>query len=113
MKLLFENSVSVIRYSMGLISKNENLELCNKVTASSFCRRRLPVLMVRSRMAPSLKISTQFVEQGHVRVGPHVVMDPAFLVTRNMEDFITWVDGSAIKRHIARYNEELDDFDLM
>ncbi|XP_015911904.1 U3 small nucleolar ribonucleoprotein protein IMP3 [Parasteatoda tepidariorum] len=100
-------------YSMGLIGKNEGLELCDKVTASSFCRRRLPVLMVRSKMAPSLKISHKFIEQGHVRIGPNVVMDPSFLVTRNMEDFITWVDRSAIKKHIARYNEELDDFDLM
>ncbi|XP_054712233.1 U3 small nucleolar ribonucleoprotein protein IMP3-like [Uloborus diversus] len=100
-------------YCMGLISRNENFELCDKITASSFCRRRLPVLMVRSRMAPSLKIATKFVEQGHVRVGPHVVMDTAFLVTRNMEDFITWVDGSAIKKHVARYNEELDDFELL
>ncbi|KAG8199411.1 hypothetical protein JTE90_000279 [Oedothorax gibbosus] len=100
-------------FSMGLIGKNDNLELCDRVTASSFCRRRLPVLMTRSRMAPSLAISTKFVEQGHVRIGPNVVMDPAFCVTKNMEDFITWVDGSAIKKHVARYNEELDDFDLM
>ncbi|GIY32855.1 u3 small nucleolar ribonucleoprotein protein IMP3 [Caerostris darwini] len=100
-------------HSMGLISKGESLELCDKVSASSFCRRRLPVLITRSKMAPSLKIATKFVEQGHVRIGPNVVMDPAFLVTKNMEDFVTWVDNCAIKRHIANYNEELDDFDLM
>ncbi|GIY52990.1 u3 small nucleolar ribonucleoprotein protein IMP3 [Caerostris extrusa] len=84
-------------HAMGLISKG----------------RRLPVLITRSKMAPSLKIATKFVEQGHVRIGPNVVMDPAFLVTKNMEDFVTWVDNCAIKRHIANYNEELDDFDLM
>lgn len=39
--------------------------------------------------------------------------DPAFLVTRNMEDFITWVDSSKIKQNIMRYREKLDDFDLM
>ncbi|XP_055948087.1 U3 small nucleolar ribonucleoprotein protein IMP3-like [Argiope bruennichi] len=100
-------------HSMGLISKNEGLELCDKVTASSFCRRRLPVLMTRSKMAPSLKDATKFVEQGHVRIGPNVVMDPAFLVTKNMEDFVTWVDRSAIRKHIANYNEEMDDFDFM
>jgi hypothetical protein len=27
-------------------------------------------------------MATKFVEQGHVRVGPQVVKDPAFLVTR-------------------------------
>ncbi|GFQ66464.1 u3 small nucleolar ribonucleoprotein protein IMP3 [Trichonephila clavata] len=99
--------------AMGLIPQNENLESADKVTASSFCRRRLPVMMARSKMAPSIKDATKFVEHGHVRIGPNLVMDPAFLVTKNMEDFITWVDQSAIKRHIAAYNEELDDFDFM
>ena len=31
--------------------------------------------------------------------------DPAFLVTRNMEDFVTWVDTSKIKRKVQKYNE--------
>lgn len=52
-------------------------------------------------------------EGGHVRVGTEVVNDPAFLVNRNMEDFVTWVDSSKIKRNIMRYHENLDDFDLM
>ena len=39
--------------------------------------------------------------------------DPAFHVTRNMEDFITWVDSSKIRRTIAKYNDKLDDFDLL
>lgn len=57
--------------------------------------------------------ATTFIEQGHVRVGTEVVTDPAFLVTRNMEDFVTWVDSSKIKRNIMRYREKLDDFDLL
>lgn len=48
-----------------------------------------------------------------MRVGTEVVTDPAFLVTRNMEDFVTWVDSSKIKRNIMRYRDNLDDFDLM
>ena len=54
-----------------------------------------------------------FVEQGHVRIGPNVVTDPAMLVTRNMEDFVTWVDNSKIRRKVLRYREQLDDYDLM
>lgn len=48
-----------------------------------------------------------------MRVGTEVVTDPAYLVTRNMEDFVTWVDSSKIKRNIMRYRDNLDDFDLM
>ena len=47
---------------------------------------------------------------------PHsscAVTDPAFLVTRSAEDWVTWVDTSKIKRKVLRYNDKLDDFDIM
>jgi U3 small nucleolar ribonucleoprotein protein IMP3 len=84
-----------------------------EVTVSAFCRRRLAVLMVRTGMVETIKAAATFIEQGHVRVGTEVVNDPAFLVSRNMEDFLTWVDSSKIKRNIMRYQQKLDDFDLL
>ncbi|KAJ3979811.1 alpha-L RNA-binding motif-containing protein [Lentinula detonsa] len=89
-----------------------------KLTVSAFCRRRLGVVMCRRGggglgMAESVGSATRFVEQGHVRVGTEVVRDPAYLVTRRMEDFVTWVDTSKMKRTVMRYNDELDDFDLL
>ena len=69
--------------------------------------------MLNLRMAQNLKTAITFIEQGHVRVGPDIVTDPAFLVTRNMEDFVTWVDSSKIKQHVMNYNDERDDFDMM
>jgi len=44
---------------------------------------------------------------------PPVVTDPAFLVSRSHEDFLTWVNGSKIKRAVMKYNDKLDDFDLL
>ncbi|KAL7289368.1 hypothetical protein TKK_0016571 [Trichogramma kaykai] len=99
-------------FIMGLIPTKADLSLVQKITASSFCRRRLPIIMVRSKMSENLKMATQLIEQGHVRVGPEVVKDPAFLVTRNLEDFVTWVDSSAIKKHIMDYSNERDDFEM-
>jgi len=64
-------------------------------------------------MAENTRVAVTFVEQGQVRVGPNVVTDPAFLVTRDMEDFVTWVDSSKIRRTVQRYNDKLDDFDLL
>jgi U3 small nucleolar ribonucleoprotein protein IMP3 len=32
---------------------------------------------------------------------------------RNLEDFVTWVDDSKLKRSIMKYRDKLDDFDLM
>lgn len=51
--------------------------------------------------------------QGHVRVGTETITDPAFHVTRSMEDFVTWVNTSKIKRAIMNYNDQLDDYDLL
>lgn len=39
--------------------------------------------------------------------------DMSDIVTRNMEDFVTWVDSSKIKRNILQYRDKLDDFDLL
>ncbi|ORZ08524.1 30S ribosomal protein S4 [Lobosporangium transversale] len=100
-------------YSMGLITAQKQFSQVDKITVSCFCRRRLPIVMCRLKMAETVKEAVTFVEQGHIRVGPETVTDPAYLVTRNMEDFVTWVDTSKIKRKIMKYNDKLDDFDLL
>ncbi|CAG9463648.1 unnamed protein product [Pedinophyceae sp. YPF-701] len=100
-------------FAMGVIPHKKSLVQCEKLSTASFCRRRLPVVMVRTKMAETMREACTFVEQGHVRVGPETITDPAFLVTRSMEDFVTWVDTSKIKRKVQKYSDKLDDFDLM
>uniref|UniRef100_A0A7S3PUW3 U3 small nucleolar ribonucleoprotein protein IMP3 n=1 Tax=Chaetoceros debilis TaxID=122233 RepID=A0A7S3PUW3_9STRA len=100
-------------YNMGLVTTKKSLQKADEITTSALCRRRLPVVMVRMKMAQTMQVAVTFVEQGHVRVGPDVVTDPAFLVTRNMEDFVTWVDSSKVRKTVQRYNDKLDDFDLL
>ena len=113
--LRYQISDQVLRrlYNMGIINNTSSLSTIEKLTVSSFCRRRLPVIMVRLKMSETLKEATTFVEQGHIRVGPNVITDPAFMVTRTFEDYVTWVDTSKIKRTIMRYNDKLDDYDLL
>ena len=98
---------------MGVITTKKSLVQLEKLSTSSFCRRRLSVVMVRLRMSETLKEAVTFIEQGHVRVGPDTLTDSAFLVTRSMEDFVTWVDTSKIKRKVMQYNDKLDDYDLL
>lgn len=95
-------------YTMGLI-QTKRLKKCLQVSVKSFGRRRLPVFMIKSGMFHgSVDLATKYVQHGHVRVGPHVVKDPAFLMTRNHEDFLTWTDN--FKRKIDEYNNERDDY---
>ena len=86
----------------------------SKISVSRFCRRRIGVVMTALGMVGgggALAAANKFVEQGHVRVGTEVVLDTAFLVVRAMEDYVTWVDGSKVKRQARAYRGEVDDFD--
>lgn len=90
-----------------------NLEFFFSSIFRFLCRRRLSTVLVRLKFAEHLKEAVTYIEQGHIRVGPDTVTDPAFLVTRNIEDFVTWVDSSKIKRKVLEYNDKLDDYDAM
>lgn len=100
-------------YNMGLVPTQAKMSDVVRVTPSAFARRRLPVVLVRLRMVETVSAAVKYVEQGHIRVGTETVTDPAYLVTRSLEDFVTWVDTSKIKRNILKYNDKLDDFDLL
>ena len=101
-------------HDMGILaSATKPSDVERKVGVSRLARRRLGVVMTRLRMADTVTAAVKFVEQGHVRVGTEVVTDAAFLVTRSMEDFVTWVDASKVRRNILRYREKVDDFDLL
>lgn len=98
---------------MGIITTTKSLQKAEEISAAALCRRRLPVIMVRLKMAENVKTAVTWIEQGQVRIGPNVVTDPSFLVTRSMEDYVTWVDQSKIRRTVQKYNDKLDDFDLL
>jgi len=78
--------------------------------------------MTRLKMCETVSSGVKFVEQGHVRVGPEVITDPAYLVpryksldlfwltARNLEDYVTWVDSSKIKRNIMKYSDKVMAF---
>jgi U3 small nucleolar ribonucleoprotein protein IMP3 len=100
-------------YDMGLIDSAASLLKADQISTAKLCRRRLPVIMVRLKMSETIPAAVTFIEQGQVRVGPNVITDPAFLVSRSLEDFVTWVDQSKIRRTVHKYNDKLDDFDLL
>lgn len=100
-------------FNMGVIDTASSLAKAAALPASAFARRRLPVVLVRLRMAETLKAAVTLVEQGQVRIGPETVTDPAFIVSRALEDFVTWVDSSRVKRATAKYSDKLDDYELL
>ena len=97
-------------FRIGLVDAASSLAKAEHLPASAFCRRRLPVGL---RMAQTMREAVAFVERGDVRVGPETVTDPALLVPRAVEDFVTWVDSSHVRRSVAKYNDKLDDYELL
>lgn len=100
-------------YESGVINSKASISALMSLSVASFCRRRLAVVVMRLKMAETLKEAVTFIEQGHIRVGPETIREPAFHVSRLMEDFVTWVDASKMRRKIAEFADQVDDFDLM
>eukprot|EP00933_Yihiella_yeosuensis_P072609 TRINITY_DN81049_c0_g1_i1.p1 TRINITY_DN81049_c0_g1~~TRINITY_DN81049_c0_g1_i1.p1 ORF type:complete len:184 (+),score=34.27 TRINITY_DN81049_c0_g1_i1:64-615(+) len=100
-------------YSLGLIQNTQSLEDCVDIYASKFCKRRLPVVLVRMRYCQTLTQAITLIKQGEIRIGPDVVSNPAMHVTREMEDHITWAEGSKMRRAVKDFKNEVDDFDLL
>lgn len=48
-----------------------------------------------------------------MRIGTEIVTEPAFLVTKQLEDHVSWVDNSSIKKKILEFNGKFDDYDIM
>ncbi|EWS75574.1 U3 small nucleolar ribonucleoprotein IMP3 (macronuclear) [Tetrahymena thermophila SB210] len=99
-------------YNLGLVNQRENVMAAEKLTVSAFCRRRLPVVMQINKFAQTVKEAVTYIEQGNVRIGPEKITDPAFLVSRNLEDHIEWMDQSKIKKKILEYKDKMDDYDI-
>eukprot|EP00520_Triparma_pacifica_P016078 CAMPEP_0118658118 /NCGR_PEP_ID=MMETSP0785-20121206/14390_1 /TAXON_ID=91992 /ORGANISM="Bolidomonas pacifica, Strain CCMP 1866" /LENGTH=170 /DNA_ID=CAMNT_0006551099 /DNA_START=187 /DNA_END=696 /DNA_ORIENTATION=- len=89
-------------YNIGVVDSKSNLEKADKISVSGFCRRRLPVVMVRLKMSQTLPSAITLIETGQVRLGPTVVTDPSMLVTRNMEDFVGWTEEGKINRTVKK-----------
>ena len=50
-------------YAMGVITTKKSLVQLEKLSTSAFCRRRLSVVMVRLKMAETLKEACTLIEQ--------------------------------------------------
>ena len=97
-------------FNLGIIN-SPTLQECEKVTVSHVCRRRFSAVLVHLNFCQKISDADRYIRQGHVRIGPNVITNPAMLVSTDMEDYIGWAHGSKIQAHVQEYNETFDDFD--
>ncbi len=96
-------------HGLGFISTIDGLSQVEHLTVSAVAKRRLACVMVHHKMAERISHAHELIMHGHVRVGPDTISDPAYLVSREMEDYVTWVNGK-MKTHVDKYNNEYDDY---
>lgn len=108
-KIAVTKRLVTLLYDAGLIHSKKLLD-CTKVNVSSFCERRLPMVLVKKKFVQKFAHADEFVQHGHVRLGTRVVSDTSMLVSRAMEEYVSWSDASKIKQKIEEFNEEKDDY---
>lgn len=108
-KIMVAKKLIKLLYDAGLVQDRKLLD-CTKVNVSSFCERRLPMILVKKKLVQTFRHADEFVQHGHVRLGTRVVNDTSMLVSRAMEEFVSWSDTSKIKQKIEEFNEEKDDY---
>lgn len=97
-------------FHMGLIHEKLGLAEVDKVGVEAFCKRRIATVVRDLKMAPNCEFAAKSIHHGHVRVGTTQIRDPAFLVPRGQEDYVTWMAGSKIRQHVDMFNVKRDDY---
>ena len=70
-------------------------------------------MLKRLKFVETLEEGETFIKHGHFIIGNEIIKDPDFLVSRRMEDHITWNDRSKIKKKINTYKNNMDDYDFL
>ncbi|EDR23575.1 U3 small nucleolar ribonucleoprotein IMP3, putative [Entamoeba dispar SAW760] len=100
-------------YDLGVIILPEKgLHMIDVIHASDFCRRRLAIVVKAKKMVTDVTQAETLIQQGHIKVGPDVIRNPAYIVSRKKEDFVTWDDESKMRRKINEFKSQEDDYDL-
>ncbi|ELP93847.1 U3 small nucleolar ribonucleoprotein IMP3, putative [Entamoeba invadens IP1] len=100
-------------FDLGVIDlKEQGLSALDKLTASSFAERRLAVIMQRRKMVDTIQMGDTMITHGHVKVGPDIIRNPAFLISRTKEDYVSWDDQSKMRKKINEFNDAVDDYDI-
>ena len=68
------------------------------------------VVLKTRKYVETLKESESLIRGGHIIVGNKMVKDPEMLISRNLEDYISWKEDSKIRQKIDRFKNNIDDY---
>ena len=97
-KGLGERQVLITKLNRMGVMKNENAAMEDVLSLSfrDFADRRLQSLLFRKGLARTIKQARQFIVHGHVKVSDKKITAPCYLVLKEEEEKIMFVDNSTL-----------------
>jgi len=84
-------------HKMGLLGKNAGLDDVLSLMVENLLERRLQTVVLKKNMANTPKQARQLITHGHIAIEGRRTIYPSFIVTRDLEDKISFYKGSSIK----------------
>jgi len=84
-------------HKMGLLGKNASLDDVLSLMIENLLERRLQTVVLKKNMANTPKQARQLITHGHIAVEGRRTIYPSFIVTRDLENQISFYKESSIK----------------
>lgn len=82
--------------SLSLIGANAQLDDVLALQLKNIMERRLQTVVYRKGLANTVKQARQFIVHQHVKIGNKSITSPSYLVPKEEEDKITFLEGSSL-----------------
>ncbi|MDD5182227.1 MAG: 30S ribosomal protein S4 [Candidatus Nanoarchaeia archaeon] len=82
--------------SLGLVKEDARLENVLGLTIKDIMDRRLQTIVLKKRLANTVKQARQFITHGHINVGENKVTSPSMLVKFSDENLVSFSGSSAM-----------------
>jgi len=85
-------------YRLGLLEKNATLDDVLSLTVEDILERRLQTMVFKKNLANTPRHARQLIVHGHIAVDGRRTIYPSFLVTRELEDKISFYKDSPLAK---------------
>ena len=87
-------------HRMGLLEKDAGLDSVLSLTSENLLERRLQTFVFKKNLANTINHARQLITHGHIAVNGRKIVYPSFIVTRELEDKISFYKEPNVKAPI-------------
>lgn len=88
-------------YRLNLLQEGATLDDVLALNVRDVLNRRLQTLVYKKGLARTIKQARQFIVHGHIAIGGRKITVPSYLVPREEEDKIGYVENSTVAKIVA------------